>query len=41
MDHEEESKMVEATRKEGTTCKHTLDRRAEEARVDDECVIEM
>ena len=41
MDHEEESVMVEASRKEGTTRKNTVDRRAEEARADDECEIEM
>ena len=40
MDHEKKSEMVEATRKEGTTGKHTVDRRVEEARADDEYTIE-
>ena len=41
MDHEKESEMVEATCKEGTAGKYTVDRRVEEARADDECSIEM
>ena len=41
MDHEEESEVAKATHKEGTIGKHTIDRRAKEARADDECANEM
>ena len=41
MDHEEESEVAEATRKEGIASKHTVNRRVEEARANDECAIEM
>ena len=37
MDHEEESKVLETTHKEGTTGKHTVDRRVVEVRADDKC----
>ena len=41
MDHEEESEMAKATCKEGKIGKHTVDRKAEEARADGECANEI
>ena len=41
MDHEEESEVAEATRKEGIASKHTADKKAKETRIDDECEIGM